>query len=228
MIAVSSIDAPRRLCERPVYLPHWGLAGAAGATVLSAFAAATSASRSGLPNSACAFRSAISCGSLSLRWRWRHCCGSSRRRAPLPCWRHMSGRRGGLFRGTCPVLRTNAGADTPPTPPTFEGMSRIQYDFGLLISWYSRTRAPSQTRAASSASTNRTATAAATAGERILLLCGIGIKRVVIREFPGDHHLDRGNAQYVVQVLLRRLGDHGIAGCDVVRKRVIAHVELGQ
>ena len=64
--------------------------------------------------------------------------------------------------------------------------------------------------------------------ERILLLRRIGIERVVIGQFPGNHHLDRGNAQRVVQVFLGRLGDHGIACRDVIRKRIVAHVEFGQ
>jgi len=43
------------------------------------------------------------------------------------------GRRRRLFRSACPALRADAAADTPPTPPTFGGMSVfdriVAYDF---------------------------------------------------------------------------------------------------
>ena len=59
-----------------------GLAGAAGATVLAALAAAIVSFCDRVfeiwPD---AFRSVISCASHWPRLRWRHCCGSSRRRA---------------------------------------------------------------------------------------------------------------------------------------------------
>ena len=134
MMAVAAIDASTTVVLSILFLPHWGLAGAAGATV----AGGAGGCHRQLLDRVCQIWPAPS-GRPSRADRIGHDRDGGTA-ADLPGGAHhcraggtCRGRRRGLFRGTCPALRTNAGTDTPPTPPTFGGMSAFNtiaaYDF---------------------------------------------------------------------------------------------------
>jgi O-antigen/teichoic acid export membrane protein len=163
MMAIAAIDASTTVVLSILFLPRWGLPGAAGATVLAALAAATVSFSIGfakfglrLPVSHLV-RIAVATIAMAALLRI------------FPEARTIAGLAAHITAGAAAYFAALALLYAPtllrmlrPRPRASGGLS-ASARFRFRTSWYSRKHAPSRTTAASSASTNRTATAAAAA-----------------------------------------------------------------
>jgi O-antigen/teichoic acid export membrane protein len=163
MMAIAAIDASTTVVLSILFLPRWGLPGAAGATVLAALAAATVSFSIGfakfglrLPVSHLV-RIAVATIAMAALLR---IFPEARTIAGLAA--HVTAGAAAYFAALALLYAPTLLRMLRPRPQASGGLS-ASARFRFRTSWYSRKHAPSRTTAASSASTNRTATAAAAA-----------------------------------------------------------------